>query len=147
MQAQQGDRVRVHYTGKLQDGTVFDSSLEREPLEFVIGDGEIIPAFEKAVIGMAEGEKKTVVIPSEEAYGPRREELMLRVGNEHIPPDLKPYVGQQLEMVQADGQSVIVTVVEVDEEGLLLDANHPLAGQDLTFEIELVEVSRPPAQA
>jgi peptidylprolyl isomerase len=147
MQAQEGDRVRVHYTGRLDDGTIFDSSKNREPLEFVIGEGEIIPAFEEAVVGMHEGEKKTILIPSDQAYGPRREELLLRVAHEQFPPDLKPYVGQQLEMIQSDGQSLIVVVVEVDDEGVTLDANHPLAGKDLTFEIELVEVARPAPQA
>ena len=147
MQAKDGDTVRVHYTGKLHDGTVFDSSLDREPIEFVIGSGEIIPAFEQAVVGMEQGEKKTIQVPSDEAYGPRRDDLMLRVGHEQFPPDLKPHIGQQLEMVQANGQSLIVTVAEIDEEGVTLDANHPLAGKDLIFEIELVEVVRPPAQA
>ncbi|MDZ7373603.1 MAG: peptidylprolyl isomerase [candidate division KSB1 bacterium] len=147
MQAQEGDVVRVHYVGKLDDGTVFDSSRDREPIEFVIGGGEIIPAFEEAVVGMQEGEKKTILIPSDQAYGPRREELMLHVAREQFPPDLKPYVGQQLEMVQSNGQSLIVVVAEIDDDGVILDANHPLAGKDLTFEIELVEIARPAPRA
>ena len=142
-QAKQGDTVKVHYTGKLEDGTVFDTSADREPIEFTLGDGQIIPGFENAVLGMEVGEKKTATVPSDEAYGPHREDMMLRVSRDQFPPDLKPEVGQQLQMTQSNGQTLIVQVVEVDEESVLLDANHPLAGKDLVFDIELVEIVKP----
>ncbi len=136
-----GDKVKVHYKGTLDDGTVFDSSLEGEPLEFTIGSGEIIPGFEDEIIGMEEGEKKTFTIPSDKAYGPHRKELMLTVGKDEFPPDINPTVGQQLQLRQPDGQVFYVVVTEVGENTVTLDANHPLAGKDLTFEVELVEIS------
>lgn len=135
-----GDRVKVHYTGKLEDGTVFDSSLEGEPLEFTIGSGEIIPGFEDEIIGMEEGEKKTFTIPTDKAYGPHREELMLTVGRDEFPPDIQPSEGQQLQLRQPDGRVFYVVVIEVNEKTVTLDANHPLAGKDLTFDVELVEI-------
>lgn len=139
-QAKQGDNVKVHYTGKLEDGTVFDSSVEREPLAFKIGAGQIIPGFEKAVEGMEPGEKTTTTIPAEEAYGPHKEEALVTVERSQLPPDLEPEVGQQLQVQKPDGQSVPVRVTEVGEAQVTLDANHPLAGRDLSFEIELVTV-------
>lgn len=135
-----GDRVKVHYTGKLEDGTVFDSSLEGEPLEFTIGSGEIISGFEDEIIGMEEGEKKTFTIPTDKAYGPHREELMLTVGKDEFPPDIQPSEGQQLQLRQPDGRVFYVVVIEVNEKTVTLDANHPLAGKDLTFDVELVEI-------
>lgn len=135
-----GDKVKVHYTGKLEDGTVFDSSVEGEPLEFTIGSGEIIPGFEDEIIGMEEGEKKTFTIPSDKAYGPHREELMLKVARDEFPPDIEPFEGQNLQLRQPDGQVFYVVVIEVDEKTVTLDANHPLAGKDLTFDVELVEI-------
>ena len=140
-QAKQGDTVTVHYTGKLDDGTVFDSSVEREPLEFTLGEGLVIPGFENAVIGMNAGEKKTVDIASEEAYGPYSDELILSVNREQFPEDIQPEVGQSLQVQQPNGQPVVVTVAAVADEEVKLDANHPLAGKDLTFEIELTLVS------
>ncbi len=139
--AKQGDNVKIHYTGTLNDGTVFDSSAGREPLEFTIGDGKVIPGFEEAVVGMAQGESKEVVIPSDKAYGPRNEELVIEVSREQIPPHIKPELNQQLEMGTPDGQVIIVKVVEVADASIKLDANPPLAGKDLTFKIELVEVA------
>ncbi|HID10482.1 MAG TPA: peptidylprolyl isomerase [Candidatus Latescibacteria bacterium] len=139
-QAKQGDTVRVHYTGKLEDGTVFDTSLGGEPLEFTIGEGEIIPGFEEAVIGMQPGESKTVTVPSERAFGPHRDELVVEVGRDQFPPHLHPEVGQEYQMRQPDGHMIPVRVVEVSEEAITLDANHPLAGKDLTFEVQLLEV-------
>lgn len=139
--AKQGDNVKIHYTGTLNDGTVFDSSAGREPLEFTIGDGKVIPGFEEAVVGMAQGESKEVVIPSDKAYGPRNEDLVIEVSREQIPPHIKPEVDQQLEMGTPDGQVIIVKVVEVADASIKLDANPPLAGKDLTFKIELVEVA------
>ncbi len=138
-QAKDGDTVKVHYTGKLEDGTVFDSSIEREPLQFTIGEGQLIPGFEQAVVGMSPGESKTVEIPADEAY-PYREEMVLVVDRDQLPEDLQPEVGQQLQMRQPDGQTILVKVIDVSELSVTLDANHPLAGKDLTFDIQLVEI-------
>ena len=140
-QAKQGDTVKVHYTGKLQDGNVFDSSVNREPLQFTLGAGNMIPGFEQAVQGMNVGDKKTAEIPSEQAYGEKREDMIISVPRENVPGDIQPEVGQQLAIQQQGGQQVPVTVTEVTEEKVVLDANHPLAGKDLVFEIELVEIS------
>ena len=141
VQAKSGDTVKIHYTGRLEDGTIFDSSAEREPLEFTISGGQVIPGFEQAVLGMALGESKTEKIPTDQAYGPRREEMVLEVSREQIPPDINPEVGQQLQIQQANGQSVPVVVTEVTDNQIILDANHPLAGEDLTFDIQLVEIA------
>ena len=132
--------MKVHYTGKLEDGTVFDSSVDREPIEFTIGEGKVIPGFEKAVVGMAPEETKETVLPSEEAYGPRDDQRMVAIERDQLPPDLNPEVGMPLQMQTQEGQPVQVIVREVKEESITLDANHPLAGKDLTFELELVEV-------
>lgn len=141
VQAKSGDTVKIHYTGRLEDGTVFDSSAEREPLEFTISGGQVIPGFEQAVLGMTLGESKTEKIPMDQAYGPRREEMVLEVSREQIPPDINPEVGQQLQIQQANGQIIPVSVKEVTDSQITLDANHPLAGEDLTFEIQLVEIA------
>lgn len=140
-QAKQGDTVRVHYTGKLNDGTVFDSSVGGEPLEFTLGSGQLIPGFEKAVTGLAVGESTTALIPSDEAYGPRREDGIIQVPRSNIPPEIKPEAGMQLQMQTHDGRPVPVVVVGVDEANITVDANHPLAGKDLTFEIEVVAIA------
>lgn len=137
----QGDTVKVHYTGTIADGTVFDSSTEREPLEFTIGEGKLIPGFEKAVVGMNVGESSTVKIPSEEAYGEKKEEMIVDVQRDQIPAEIKPEVGQQLQIQQKDGGAIPVVITAVDETSVKLDANHPLAGEDLTFKIEVVEVT------
>lgn len=136
----QGDTVKVHYTGKISDGTVFDSSREREPLEFTLGEGKLIPGFEKAVVGMDIGQTNTVTIPSEEAYGEKRQDMIVQVQKEQIPADIKPEVGQQLQIQQKDGGAIPVVITRVTESSVQLDANHPLAGQDLTFEIEVVDI-------
>ena len=141
VQAKPGDTVKIHYTGKLDDGTVFDSSANREPLEFTINEGQVIPGFEQAVVGMSPGESKTEKIPMDRAYGPHREEMVLEVGREQIPPDLQPEVGQQLQIQQPNGQPVAVFVTDVTDAKVTLDANHPLAGEDLTFDIHLVEIA------
>lgn len=139
--AKSGDAVKVHYTGTLDDGSVFDSSAGREPLEFTLGEGMMIPGFEQAVLGMAIGEKKAKVnIPSAEAYGEPREDMIIEVPSSNVPEDLNPQVGQQLAVTRPDGQPMPVTVLEVREDAVLLDANHPLAGKDLNFEIELVSI-------
>ena len=139
-QAGTGDTVRVHYTGTHDDGTVFDTSSGREPLEFTIGSGQVIPGFDSAVDGMSPGDSETVKIPAEQAYGPHREEMMLEVDRAQVPAELDPQVGERLEIKQQDGQSIPVTVTAITETLITLDGNHPLAGQALTFEIELVEV-------
>ena len=138
--ANDGDTVKVHYTGTLEDGTVFDTSRGREPLEFTLGEGTIIPGFEETVKGMQVGQTKTVTIPAEEAYGPHRDELVMVIERDKLPEGLNPAIGQQLEMQQADGGTAVVVVTDVSETTITIDANHPLAGKDLTFEIELVEI-------
>jgi len=138
--ASDGDTVRVHYTGTLEDGTTFDTSMGREPLEFTLGEGKMIPGFEKAVYGLKIGKSKTVTIPAEEAYGPHRDDLVTVVEREQLPADLDPKVDQQLQMQQTDGRTAVVVVTDVSETTITVDANHPLAGKDLTFEIELVEI-------
>jgi peptidylprolyl isomerase len=140
MQAKQGDTVRVHYTGKLDDGTVFDTSTGNAPLEFTIGRGELIRGFEEGVVGMSPGEEKTVRVSSEEAYGPHREELVISVDKAQLPEGLEPCVGQMLEGRRPDGQSMAYQVAEVSESSVTLDGNHPLAGLDLLFTLQLVEM-------
>jgi peptidylprolyl isomerase len=139
-QANHGDTVKVHYTGKLKDGTVFDTSVDHDPLQFTIGEGQIISGFEQAVVGMNPGESKTIKVPTDEAYGPHREEMVLVVDRNQLPVDLIPEVGQQLQSSQPDGQTIVVTVTDVSESSVKLDANHPLAGKDLIFDIQLVEI-------
>lgn len=140
VKAESGDIVKVHYTGTLEDGTVFDTSVEHEPLEFTLGQGQLIPDFEQAVIGMKIGDLKTINIPADQAYGPYRDDLILVIERDQLPEDLDPEVGQQLQMTQADGEVVRVMVNDVSEATVTIDANHPLAGKDLTFEIKLIEI-------
>ncbi|MGB3184201.1 MAG: peptidylprolyl isomerase [Cyclobacteriaceae bacterium] len=137
--AKQGDKVKVHYTGRLKDGTVFDSSENREPLEFTLGNGQMIPGFEKAVDGMNVGDERTAEIVADEAYGQRQDNMVVNVPKEQVPPDIKPEVGQQL-AINREGQNIPVVVADVTESEVILDANHPLAGKDLVFEIKLVEI-------
>ena len=138
--AKNGDKVRVHYTGMLTDGTVFDSSRDREPLELTLGQGDVIPGFEMAVVGMKPGESRTATVTSDEAYGPHRDDLVMNVDRARIPDHIKPEVGQRLSVTQKDGRDVPVMVTKVSDAEVTLDANHPLAGKDLTFDIELVEI-------
>ena len=138
-QARSGNTVRVHYTGTLNDGTEFDSSRGREPLEFTLGAGQVVPGFDAAVTGMSPGETKTVTIPAAEAYGAPREELVLSVPRTQIPPNIDPQPGQRFQ-VGRGAQAFPVVVREVTDDHVVLDGNHPLAGQDLTFALELVEV-------
>ncbi|HEX2203970.1 MAG TPA: peptidylprolyl isomerase [Longimicrobium sp.] len=138
-QAKAGDTVRVHYKGTLADGQVFDSSEGLEPLEFTLGTGQVIAGFDEAVTGMRIGEEKEVTIPSGEAYGDPREELILRVGRDSFPEGVEPEVGQQFQVSQ-EGQPFVVTVIDVADDAITLDANHPLAGEDLTFALQLVEI-------
>ncbi len=140
-QAKQGDTVKVHYTGQLEDGTVFDSSREREPLQFALGKGEVIPGFEQAVLGMKLGESKTATIPPDQAYGAHRPEIVVTIERGQFPTHLKPKVGEHLEIHQENGENLVVTVTDVAESSVTLDANHPLAGKALTFDIQLVEIA------
>ncbi|MBF2009138.1 peptidylprolyl isomerase [Chlorogloeopsis fritschii PCC 9212] len=141
LQAKPGDTVKVHYTGKLDDGTVFDSSSGRDPLQFSIGEGIVIPGFEEAVVGMSPGESKTTNISAEQAYGPYRPELVMIVERQRIPTDVSLEVGQLLQISQSSGQAIPVVVTNVSEAEVTLDANHPLAGQELIFDIQLVEIN------
>jgi len=138
--AKDGDTVKVHYTGALEDGSVFDTSVGREPLELTLGEGKVIPGFEKAVRGLQVGQTEKFTIPAKEAYGSYRDDLKLAVERSQIPENMEPTVGQQLQLRRTDGKTVLVVVADVSEKTVTIDANHPLAGKDLTFEIQLVEV-------
>lgn len=140
-QVKHGDTVKIHYTGKLSDGTVFDSSRDREPLEFTAGAGQVIPGVEQAVLGMTPGESKTESIPADSAYGPYRRDMAVDVDRkEFTQRNINPEVGMQLEIPQENNQNVPVVITEVTETSVRLDANHPLAGKDLTFDLHLVEI-------
>ena len=139
-QAKSGDTVRIHYTGTLDDGTEFDSSSGRDPLEFALGGGQVIPGFDSAVDGMAVGESKTVTIPADQAYGDRHEQLVQEVPKTALPEEIDPAVGMQLQSRSPEGHVMNLVVTEVAEETITVDGNHPLAGQALTFAIELVEI-------
>ncbi len=141
MQVKAGDTVRVHYTGTLTSGEIFDSSVERgEPLQFTVGEGQVIPGFDEGVSGMTVGEKKTVNIPVVQAYGEYSEENVFPVGMDQFPPDMAMEKGMPLNMQTPEGYVIPVIIHEVKETEVLIDANHPLAGQDLVFDIELVEI-------
>lgn len=139
--AKEGNTVKVHYTGTLKNGEVFDSSKEKEPLEFTLGEGQLIPGFEKAVIGLNVGDSTTINIPSAEAYGDAREDLIIAVPKDQLPEEIEPQIGMQLQVNQENGQPVPVRITDITDTELKLDANHPLAGEDLTFDIELVNVA------
>lgn len=140
-EAEVGDTVKVDFKGTLNDGTVFDAT-EEEPIEFVVGDGTIIPAFEKAVVGMSPEETKSITVPSEEAYGEYRKELVQPIDKEQVPKDVELEVGQQVLVGATEDDAMPFTVADVKEDKIILDGNHPLAGQDLNFEITLVEVNK-----
>ncbi len=140
LQAKTGDTVRIHYTGTFDDGSVFDTSVGGSPLEFMIGGGHVISGFENAVVGMAPGDAKTARIESEQAYGPHRQEMVIVVERDRMPQDLVLEVGEQLQLRAQNGKLLSVLIAEVDATSVTLDANHPLAGKDLTFNIELVEI-------
>ena len=139
-QVKQGDTVKVHYHGKLPDGTTFDSSEGREPLEFEVGNGSVIAGFDNGVMGMEEGESKTINIPVDEAYGPKQEDLYMEFPINRFPENVKPEVGMSLDMSNGSGQNFPVVITEVKDDVVILDANHPLAGQDLVFDIHVVEI-------
>jgi peptidylprolyl isomerase len=139
-QAQSGDRVKVYYTGRLADGTIFDTSMQRAPLEFTLGGGDILPGVEQAVLGMTAGASKTITIPAAQAYGPHQPARVLELERHHLPPDLHPALGQHLHLQRQDGQTLEVVVTALTEGHITLDANHPLAGHDLTFDLQLVEI-------
>lgn len=139
-QARTGDHIRVHFTGRLDDGTVFASSVMTDPLEFTLGNNEVLPQIEEAVAGMEPGETRTVAIPSDEAFGPWREELMQEIPKESLPVGFEVEVGQQLWVDQPNDEPLLVSVVDVSPNTITLDANHPLAGEDLTFDLELLDV-------
>ena len=139
-QAQTGDKVKVHYNGKLRSGETFDSSNGRDPLEFTLGKGDVIKGFDEGVKGMKVGDKKTVEIPVGDAYGERQDEMLIEFPKDQFPQDMTPEVGAQLMMSNGSGQSFPVIITEVKNDSVVLDANHPLAGQDLIFDIELVEI-------
>lgn len=138
--AKSGDTVRIHYTGTLDDGTEFDSSSGREPLEFALGGGQVIPGFDSAVDGMSVGENKTVTIQPDQAYGVRHEQLIQEVPKSALPDEIDPAVGMHLQSRSPEGQVLNLVVTDVADESITVDGNHPLAGQALTFDIELVEI-------
>jgi len=140
MSAAPGNTVRFHYTGRLTDGTEFDSSAEREPLQVTLGKDEVIAGVDGALTGMAAGEAKTVTIDADQAYGPHRPELVQEVDRARIPPEVEVEVGAQLQGADGAGRQLRLTVIDVSEQTVTVDANHPLAGQDLTFDLELVEI-------
>lgn len=139
-QAQEGDKVRIHYTGKLTDGTVFDSSTGRDPLEFILGSGMVIPGFDDAVDGLEVGATITAIIPAEKAYGPRREEMIARVERAQFGEEMELALGQKYVLPQPNGGQAILVVTDLNDTHVTLDGNHELAGKDLVFDIELVEI-------
>ena len=136
-----GDTVKVHYTGKLENGEVFDTSREQEPFEFTVGNKAVIPGFEKGVVGMEVGDTKTIEIPPEEAYGVKQDQLVVEVNKSEFPDEITPAIGQRLQIRQQDGNPIIVTITDLTEDIITLDANHPLAGYTLFFDVELVDIT------
>jgi peptidylprolyl isomerase len=145
-QVKSGDTVKVHYSGRLTDGTTFDSSAGREPLQFEVGSGMVIAGFDNGVLGMAVGDKKTIQIPVAEAYGPKNPEMVIEFPVSEFPEDMELEIGQRLNMTNGAGQIIPVVITEIGQETVMLDANHPLAGEDLVFDIELVEIGAPPSR-
>ncbi|MEJ2235391.1 MAG: peptidylprolyl isomerase [Syntrophobacterales bacterium] len=139
-QAKAGDKVRVHYEGKLSDGTIFDSSLEREPIEFILGQDTVIPGFEDAVIGMEAGESKDVSIPPEEGFGEYSEDLVVDIEKTILPPEINPELGMQLEVSSEEETPRVFTIADIVEDSITLDGNHPLAGKEIAFKITLLEI-------
>ena len=142
MPAKNGDTIRVHYTGTLADGTLFDSSKDGDPLESVLGQNMLIPGFEAALLGMEEGETKTVTIQPDDAYGEHLEDLMLVVPRSEVPSHMKPEVGMMVQLAAESGEEFEAAITNVTDDEITLDANHPLAGEALTFELEMVEIKK-----
>jgi peptidylprolyl isomerase len=140
LKAQSGNKVKVHYTGTLDNGTQFDSSVGREPLEFTIGEGMLLPMFEEIVIGLEPGDTAKVKIPAIEGYGLRNEELIINIEKSKLPPTIIPEIGMKLQMRTQDGQPLVLNITEINDDNIIVDANHELAGLDLNFTIELVEI-------
>lgn len=138
--AKTNDTVRVHYTGKLTSGEIFDTSVDRDPLEFTIGAGQLIKGFDDGVVGMKINEKKTLEIPSDEAYGPVHDQLIQEVEKSQLPPEIEPQIGQTLIATGAEGQETRLVIKDINDQNIVVDANHPLAGKDLIFDIQLVEI-------
>lgn len=138
--AKEGDIVKVNYTGKLEDGTVFDTSQDREPLTFTIGEGKVIPGFEQAVTSMEPGDSKTETLAPEQAYGPRRDDMVMEMERDQIPDNVEAQEGQELQLRLQNGQTVPVVITDLSDESVTIDANHPLAGKTLVFDIELIDV-------
>ncbi len=141
MKTESGSTIKVHYTGKLEDGTVFDSSEGRDPLEFTVGSGEVIPGFDAAVIGLEVGESRTTTIAAEQAYGPHHPDRMIEVSREGMPEDFEPNVGDMVQLRDPQGEPLQAMVEELGEKAIKFDANHPLAGKDLVFDIEVVAIT------
>lgn len=139
-EAKKGDTVKVHYTVKLANGMIIGSTTDYEPLQFTIGEGKILPGFEQAVIGMNPGESKTIDISASQAFGPHLDEMVVTIDRNRLPEDFEPKVGEQVQFRQMDGQIATVLVTDVSESSITIDANHPLAGKDLTFDIQFLEV-------
>ena len=139
-QAKSGDTVKIHITEKMEDGTVVESSQDRDPLEFKIGEGNVISGLEQSVIGMRTGDKKTITIPPEDAFGQPREDLVIDLNKNEIPEGIKLFAGAHLNLQTSDGQVFKVKVVDIKEDTVTLDANHPLAGATLNFDVELIEI-------
>jgi peptidylprolyl isomerase len=138
--AKTGDAVKAHYTGTLDDGTVFDSSKDRDPMEFVIGKGTLIPDFEDAVIGLKAGEAKNIHVKAENAYGEHRDDLIISIPQKELPDDLNPELGKMVQMIQSDGKAIVLRITGISSDEITVDANHELAGKDLNFDIQLVEI-------
>jgi peptidylprolyl isomerase len=139
-EAKKGDMVKVHYTGRFEDGSLFDSSKDRAPLQFTLGNGEMIPGFENAIIGMKIGDTKTAKIAANEAYGPYIDDMVMRIGKDKFPADMELKTGLMLKIRQPEGNAINVMVTDISDDEVVLDANHPLAGKDLEFDIELVHI-------
>jgi peptidylprolyl isomerase len=139
-QAKKGDKVQVNYKGYLEDGTIFDSSEGKPPLDVTLGSGMVIPGFDAALVGMEAGDKKTVKIPMDQAYGNHNAEMVMQMPKSQVPPDLKPEIGDKLQVGGPTGELMAVEVIDIDDDFIVLDANPPLAGKDLTFDLELVAI-------
>jgi len=141
MKAKNGDRVKVHYTGTLNDGREFDSSLNREPLEFTVGEGQLLKMFEEAVVGMEAGSSKNLIIPAAEGYGIKRTDLMGNIPRSQLPSDMEPEIGMQLRVETPEGYALTLTITDIAEDHISVDGNHSLAGEDLNFALQLVEIA------